>query len=67
MPSRRFSIAASNVRYVLTGSTNSHRAQAYLDPRPAASALRRGLYSTVTVFARFRGWSTFMPRSRAMR
>ena len=24
-------------------------------------------YSTVTVFARFRGWSTFSPRSRAMR
>jgi two-component sensor histidine kinase len=25
------------------------------------------LYSTVTVFARFRGWSTFRPRSRAIR
>jgi hypothetical protein len=26
-----------------------------------------GLYSTVTVFARLRGWSTFRPRSRAIR
>ena len=24
-------------------------------------------YSTVTVFARFRGWSTLRPRSRAIR
>ena len=33
---------------------------------PAGNAGRRR-YSTVTVFARFRGWSTFRPRSRAIR
>ena len=33
----------------------------------SVSSLVWGSYSTVTVFARFRGWSTFMPRSRAIR
>ena len=37
------------------------------EPRPAASGARPQAYSTVTVFARFRGWSTFRPRRRAMR
>jgi hypothetical protein len=36
------------------------------DARPDASPCA-GLYSTVTVLARFRGWSTFIPRSLAMR
>jgi len=33
----------------------------YVEPVPSR---REGRYSTVTVFARFRGWSTFRPRSR---
>ena len=33
---------------------------------PQGMAVAAG-YSTVTVFARFRGWSTFRPRSRAIR
>ena len=33
--------------------------------RPRRRTLK--LYSTVTVFARLRGWSTFRPRSRAIR
>ena len=45
-------------------------------PRPVRSPLTQGDesadsggggYSTVTVFARFRGWSTLSPRRRAMR
>jgi hypothetical protein len=41
--------------YILTsGSVDSGRANCYR-------------YSTVTVFARFRGWSTFRPRRRAIR
>ncbi len=34
---------------------------------PVARATTSGGYSTVTVFARLRGWSTLRPRSRAMR
>ena len=33
----------------------------------ASRVAARPAYSTVTVFARFRGWSTFRPRSRAIR
>ena len=36
-------------------------------PRKAAKCAAPTTYSTVTVFARFRGWSTFRPRSRAIR
>ena len=47
------------------------RASAADAPRTPARAARsipcREFYSTVTVFARFRGWSTLRPRSRAMR
>jgi hypothetical protein len=33
---------------------------------PAGTDVSHAGYSTVTVFARFRGWSTFRPRARAM-
>ena len=33
----------------------------------AATAADADVYSTVTVFARLRGWSTLRPRSRAIR
>jgi hypothetical protein len=34
---------------------------------PGPHARFAGAYSTVTVFARLRGWSTFRPRRRAIR
>jgi hypothetical protein len=37
------------------------------DRRAGAARAGRWAYSTVTVLARFRGWSTFRPRSRAIR
>ena len=41
---------------------------AMVDERQVAPVVRcRRRYSTVTVFARFRGWSTGRPRSRAIR
>jgi hypothetical protein len=64
IPSRRFSIAASNVRDVRTGSTNTTADTITSGYGCCADAVR---YSTVTVLARFRGWSTFIPRSLAMR
>ena len=54
IPPRVIAIARHRDRYY------SPAARAFVD------AARRG-YSTVTVFARFRGWSTFRPRRRAMR
>ena len=42
------------------------RSSAASPARIKTLAMRRG-YSTVTVFARFRGWSTFSPRRRAIR
>jgi hypothetical protein len=36
------------------------------DTRRSGGEWTDARYSTVTVFARFRGWSTFSPRARAM-
>ncbi len=46
------------------GVPSKERLRARLDASSSWSARR---YSTVTVLARFRGWSTFRPRSRAIR
>ena len=44
-----------------------HRDRYYSPAARAFVDAAVGGYSTVTVFARFRGWSTFRPRMRAMR
>ena len=43
------------------------RCQTQRSGRGSCSRAPRRSYSTVTVFARFRGWSTFKPRRRAIR
>ena len=55
-PPRIVAIARHRDRY------SSPAARAFVE-----TAREACVYSTVTVFARFRGWSTFRPRSRAMR
>ena len=52
------------------GSSRSRGTATATARRPRGRSWRRARerrYSTVTVFARFRGWSTFRPRRRAMR
>ena len=50
------------------GAAHQRLVEANESVRGAGAELRRpDCYSTVTVFARLRGWSTFSPRSRAMR
>ena len=56
VPPRIVAIAQHRDRY------SSPAARAFV-----ADGARRWRYSTVTVFARLRGWSTFRPRSRAIR
>ena len=43
------------------------RARTTPSSRTTRTSSRRPGYSTVTVFARLRGWSTFRPRRRAIR
>jgi glycogen debranching enzyme len=50
------------------GRPRSRRSSSRASRCAASGSTRRDeRYSTVTVFARFRGWSTFSPRSRAVR
>ena len=72
--SRGSSPSTSEARSSRASSGSAATATATRRRRPARSSTRRSRpeppvasYSTVTVFARFRGWSTFRPRSRAMR
>ena len=44
-----------------------HRDRYYSPAARAFVETAVAVYSTVTVFARLRGWSTFRPRRRAMR
>ena len=77
IPRRQIGIARHKDRYHSPAATRVRRDRARGRRRDMRLDLR-GLitqrpfrggtgYSTVTVFARFRGWSTFRPRRRAMR
>ena len=60
--------AADSGTLVYADAGESHQSGGFLAAARAAISRRPPprRHSTVTVLARFRGWSTFKPRSRAM-
>ena len=60
-------MVAPRVRYAVCNlRARNAREGPSRDPRAAARLRAQRVYSTVTVLARLRGWSTFSPRLRAI-